>query len=53
MSDSDSSDEYVCERHEIKQLPTGYSRCPYCEEEERIEAERRHMMTRDRTVEPW
>lgn len=38
--------EYVCERHEIRELPTGYDRCPLCEEEERIEAMEQEMHER-------
>lgn len=47
--------ENHCERHDVDldNLPSGYTRCPYCEEEERIEAERQHHMTRDPTLEPW
>ncbi len=51
--DEDDEKEMVCERHNVKSLPSGYSRCPYCDEEARIRAEREHLMTRDRRVEPW
>lgn len=45
--------EMACERHEVKRLPSGYSRCPYCELEQDREPQIRHQMTRDPTVEPW
>lgn len=43
----------ACEKHDIEELPTGYDRCPLCEQERRIEAEERHMQTRDRSEEPY
>ncbi|QSG06358.1 hypothetical protein HSR121_2026 [Halapricum desulfuricans] len=51
---SEKKDNY-CERHDVDldALPAGYTRCPYCEEEERIQAEQEHLMTRDLSLEPW
>jgi len=49
-------DNYYCEKHELKTPmyeDTADPHCPYCREERRVESERRHMLTRDRTVEPW
>lgn len=43
---TEADDEWACDRHDIKRLPTGYDRCPYCEEERRIEAEKFEMMAR-------
>lgn len=50
-----SEKENYCERHDvnIEQLPDDYTFCPYCREEERIEAERMEKMTRDPRVEPY
>lgn len=47
------AEDMACETHDIETLPTGYDRCPLCEEEARIQSERQHLMTRDRRVEPW
>jgi len=49
-------DDYYCEEHELKTPmyeDTADPHCPYCREERRIQAERQHMLTRDRSVEPW
>lgn len=37
-----------CAEHDVnvRTLPRGYSRCPYCQERDRIEAERQEMMAR-------
>lgn len=43
----------ACERHGVERLPSGYDRCPYCEQERDREAQIRHEMTRDPTLEPW
>ncbi len=57
MSQEDSdSDEMYCEKHDLKS--PAYEdgpdpHCPYCREERRVEAERQHRITRDRTLEPW
>lgn len=56
MTDTDDTDqEYDCEQHEINldDLPAGYNHCPRCRQIERAEAEYRHKVTRDRTLEPW
>jgi hypothetical protein len=50
------SEDYYCETHDLKEPAyknTEDPHCPYCREEARIQSERRHMMTRDRRVEPW
>ena len=55
MEDSDS-DKMYCAEHDMKTPmyeDTGDPHCPYCREERRLRAEREHMLTRDRTVEPW
>jgi len=55
MEDSDS-DKMYCDEHNLKTPmyeDTGDPHCPYCREERRIRAEREHLLTRDRTVEPW
>ena len=55
MSESDSDDMY-CAKHNLDSPAyedTADPHCPYCREESRLEAERRHMMTRDTRVEPW
>jgi|APHM01.1.fsa_nt_gi hypothetical protein len=51
MGDDDSYD--VCDRHEIDTLPSGYDRCPMCEQERERRAQIRHEMTRDPQVEPY
>ncbi|UBF22659.1 hypothetical protein HRTV-25_gp78 [Halorubrum tailed virus 25] len=55
MSDENSEKENYCERHDVNldALPTGYTRCPYCEMEADREAQLRHQATRDPTLEPW
>lgn len=49
----EDGDGMACSRHDLEHLPTGWSTCPLCEEERRIEARLEHMLTRDRRVEPW
>ncbi len=49
-------DDYYCEKHELKTPmceDTGDPHCPYCRKIRLIRARRKHMITRDRTVEPW
>lgn len=51
----DDEPESYCERHDVNvdSLPRDYTRCPYCVEEERRDAELAHRMTRDPMDEPW
>lgn len=41
-----------CEVHETR-YPSKYDRCPLCEAEDQVRAEKEHLDTRDRRDEPW
>jgi hypothetical protein len=43
----------ACKKHDVEELPSGYDRCPLCEEERRIEAEERHRIVKDDRMEPY
>jgi len=47
---SEKADQY-CVEHDFDYEVRGC--CPICRERQRVEAERQHMMTRDRRVEPY
>lgn len=44
---SERTDRY-CAEHDVRldRLPTGYSRCPYCQERDRVEQMRHEQMAR-------
>ena len=48
------TEDNICEIHDVNvsKLP-GHGRGPLCVEEENIEAQLAHRVTRDPTVEPW
>lgn len=40
------SDEMACDIHQIEELPSGYDRCPMCDEDRRIRAEKMERLAR-------